>query len=608
MFFTKARIAAVNHPEKIAQGGRLKAATLLVGCVLSTPAWAVDSAPDAVRAAISANPEVQARWHAFLAAGEDKAEARGAYLPSVDIEALAGIANRDFDNRASYGRGQAEITLTQVLFSGFRIRNSVARADHTRLARYYELLDAVQGKALETVQTYDDVRRYRAMVELAQRNYLNHQRVFQQIDQRAGSGVGNKADLLQISGRRSLAESNLLTEAANLHDVSARFARIVGRLPMAEMQPLQVSAELPASLRDVLNQAYGANPGFHAAFESVAAAKASVGEARSAYYPRLELRARQGVYENMNSFDKRTDPERRGQDGVIELRGTYNIFRGGSDRAAERAALQRVSQADDLRLKACVDLRQIAAIAFNDVHNLSEKLDTLRSHKTAAVNVVTAYRDQFDIGRRSLLDVLDSENEAFQAERALVQGEYDLALARYRTLAAMGKLLPALGVARDGVPTLDDLGAEPVRVTPETACPVFDAQDLSLAALRPVADAPARATGALALSGDALFDTGKSALKPEALSKLNELLARLRSEPGPWRIGIVGHTDSTGAVAANRALSLARAVSVRNQLVAGGLDAALITVEGAGSSRPVADNATAEGRAANRRVELSISK
>ncbi|MDT9127038.1 TolC family protein, partial [Escherichia coli] len=78
--------------------------------------------------------------------------------------------------------------------------------------RYYEVLDAVQGKALEAVQAYEDVRRYRAMVELAQRNYGNHQRVFEQIGQRARSGVGNRADLLQISGRRSLAESNLLTE------------------------------------------------------------------------------------------------------------------------------------------------------------------------------------------------------------------------------------------------------------------------------------------------------------------------------------------------------------------------------------------------------------
>jgi len=606
-------MAAVDNSRIFAWGSRLTARTLLVGFCLSTPAaWAAaDSAREAVRAAIERNPEVQTRWHAFLAAGEDKAEARGGYLPSVDIEALAGIANRDFDGRGSYGRGQAEITLTQVLFNGFRIRSAVERADHTRLARYYELLDAVQGKALEAVQAYEDVLRYRDMVELAQRNYVNHQRVFKQIEQRAKSGVGNKADLLQISGRRSLAESNLLTEAANLHDVTARFERIVGRSPMADMAPLTLSAELPAGLKDVLTQAYSANPGFHATFESVAAAKAAVGEARSSFYPRLELRARQGIYENMNSFDKRVDPDPHGQEGVIELRGTYNIFRGGSDLAAERAAVQRMNQADDLRLKACVDLRQIASIAFNDVSNLGEKLDTLRAHKTAAASVVTAYRDQFDIGRRSLLDVLDSENEAFQAERALVQGEYDLAVARYRTLATMGTLLPALGVSREGLPTLGDLDAEPVRVTPETVCPALDEQNLTLAALRPadVDEAPAPLPARkVALAGDALFDTGKSDIRPAALDKLSETVARLKAEPGPWRVAIVGYTDSSGSAAVNRSLSLARAIAVKDHLVAGGLDAALITVEGAGASRPVADNATAEGRAANRRVEISISK
>lgn len=571
-----------------------------------------DSVADAAQLAIESNPEVQAYWHAFLSSAEDRDEVRGAYLPSIDLTASAGRANREFDSRGNYGRGQAEVSLTQMLFDGFKVRSQLARADHTRLVRYYELMDAVQSKALEVAQAYEDVGRYREMVQLAKRNYSNHERVYKQINARTSSGVSNKADLEQISGRRSLAEVNLLTETANLHDASARFLRLVGRAPMAEMAPA-ISADdemIPENLQHLLSLAYAGNPAFHAAFESVNAAQASIDERKASRYPRLELRARYGVYDNINSFDSRTDPAGRGKEGVVELGLNYNIFRGGSDRAAERAAGFRAGQTEDLRLKACVDLRQTASIAWNDYYNLREKLASLKSHRDGSAKVVAAYRDQFDIGRRSLLDVLDSENEAFQAERAYAHGQFDRQTAYYRALTAMGQLLPALGVARDGLPKADELGGKELGEAAQQVCSSAAHQAPTLVALK---DADTAAVSlskdqsdSVRLSADALFAVGKATIEPSGTWGLNKLVAQVKKSLGVSRITITGHTDSSGSEAINKPLSLARAIAVRDYLVRAGIDSALILSRGVSSSEPIATNATAVGRASNRRVEVSI--
>src|SRR5690606_30867951 len=122
---------------------------------------------------------------------------------------------------------------------------------------------------------------------------------------------------------------------------------------------------------------------------------------------------------------------------AVELAITYNLYSGGSNRAAVRRSLELVNQAKDQRDQACIDLRQDTQIAYNDSQRLREQLSALAQHRLSSDKVRTAYAEQFNIGQRTLLDVLDAENEYFQASRALIIAEVDLELAYARSLAAM---------------------------------------------------------------------------------------------------------------------------------------------------------------------------
>ena len=133
---------------------------------------------------------------------------------------------------------------------------------------------------------------------------------------------------------------------------------------------------------------------------------------------------------------------------AAEIVLNWNLFNGGSDQARVRQQVNLSNQAADQRDRVCRETRQTAAIAFNDTRKLSEQLVYLERNTLAIEKARDAYRQQFDIGQRSLLDLLTAENEVYTARRAYANAEHDLALAYARSHAALTQLGTQLGVAR----------------------------------------------------------------------------------------------------------------------------------------------------------------
>lgn len=603
---------------------------------------------DAAQEAVLRNPEVQAKWHAYKEATETVGIARGRYYPSVDLaagifrewkdEPIASGGERDFTSRT------AELRLNQILFDGFATRNDVKRLNYAQRVRYYELLDASENTALETMRAYNDVLRYRALHKLAEQNYVQHRAVYEQIQRKVKLGVGRGVDLEQASGRLALAESNLLTEASNLHDVSARYQRIVGTLPPGEMAGLpKLDQDVPPQKADALRKAYELNPALAAANENIVSSLADVDVKRAPYYPRLDLQASQLWGRDIDGYDGTYD------DRKIGLALNYNLFRGGSDKAGERAAVERVSVAKDLRDKVCRDVRQTLTIAHNDIGRLGEQLQYLEQHLTATEKARDAYRKQFDIGQRTLLDLLDTENELFEARRAYLNASHDYIQAYGRTHGSIGTLLASIGLQRLDTPELFD-GKEKAEFDPDTICPPSPADQLAVDKDKIFADAmaanpallpPERAPVAIGdADGDGVtddkdkcpgtpsgtkvdhtgcplqdvtilkgvnFDFDKSTLRPDALPILDDAVAVMQRYP-EIKVEIAGHTDSVGTDDYNLGLSDRRARAVMEYFISKGIDAGRLSSKGYGESMPIVDNQTTDNRAINRRVEMRVLK
>jgi adhesin transport system outer membrane protein len=408
---------------------------------------------EAVQKAVLTNPEVQAKWHSYQSSNSERSAVVGAYFPEININAIKGRDNND--NRlgsTEFNRTSTAISLNQMIYDGFLTKNEVERFDHLRLVRLYELQDATETIALEVARAYYDVVRYRKLVTLSEENYIRHRSVFELIQAKSKAGVGRRVDLEQISGRLALAESNLLTETSNLHDVSTRFQRLVGSPPEKDLDnPALLTTGIPSDLPSSLNEAFTKNPTLLATIENILSVNSSISAKRSAFQPKLNFRAQAERGNNIDRINGRTN------NNTAEFVLSWNLFNGGSDKARLQQAADQVNVAKDLRDKTCRDIRQTLLIAFNDTSKLTEQLTYLDQHQLSIEKARDAYRQQFDIGQRSLLDLLDTENELFQAKRAFANAEIDLNYAYARTHAVMGSITSALGVSRNDIEAIEQL-------------------------------------------------------------------------------------------------------------------------------------------------------
>ncbi len=600
----------------------IQLATIVVA-ILSGYSLQAQTVPEpmvmAARQAVTSNPEVQARWRGFLAAGNERDVARGGYFPQADLRAGVGRESRvtPLTDYGSYSYNGIQLNINQMLFDGMFTPSEVRRLGYAKLTRYYELNDAAETAALEAVRAYADVARYRELVEMARQNYVEHRQTAALVEERANSGVGRRVDVEQAAGRLALAESNLLTELTNLHDVSARYLRVVGAKPMETVPPLPeklVLAPLPPTRSVVVKDGLIGSPALNAAFENARAARAAIESSKAAYLPRLDLRGYASRERNPLGVDGRQRVH------GVELVLSYNLLRGGADMAREKQAVELHEQARDLQEKVCRDVRQNLSIAYSDVNRLNEQMRYLDQHRLSTEKANAAYRQQFELGQRTLLDLLDSQNEYFQASRAYTNARYDQIVAQARTLSGMGRLVASLNVPRADMPAAREAGQDRDAFPADQLCPVEDDAVASLDKIRaetvipqrprpvpPPPATPTTQTTRVTLSADALFDFDKSQVKPGGTAKLDALVESIKGTEVEVVVAI-GHTDSIGTEDYNQRLSLARAEAVKGYLVSKGIDAKLVRTEGRGESQPVASNATREGRALNRRVDIEVTQ
>jgi len=398
---------------------------------------------EAIQSTIATHPELASRVDSRLSADEDVKVAKGGFYPSVDLNAAYGRGYSDNTNTRALGNHhteilnytQSELRLRQMLFDGFNTANEVDRTKGVVNSRAYYAQGTAQDLALRTTEVYLEVLKHRELVTLAKNNLQAHLRVNDQIGLRTERGVGSNADLDQSKARRALAENNLDTAQVDLADAEANFFSAVGRMP-DELESLpSIRGEVPQSLPDARQAMMENNPYLKSAQADVNSAESQYEVAKSPFYPRFDAEAAVGANNNIQG-DQGHDNEWRV--GVIM---NYNLFRGGSDKARLQSDAHKINQAMDIRNNALRMLNENITLAWNAMVNAKKQTPTAREYADTTQRVRAAYQDQFGLGQRTLLDLLDSENELYNANRRYTEVRYTEEFSMYRILANMGELL-----------------------------------------------------------------------------------------------------------------------------------------------------------------------
>lgn len=399
-----------------------------------------------VEATLRTNPDIKASEYNVRAAEQVYRQARGAYFPSVDI-ALAG--GRETSNNAttralganeiSLNRQERSVRVTQLLYDGSATPGLVAQQSALLEAATARLASSQENVSLRAIQVHLEVLRRNEVVRLAERNLRHHNSTLKKIQERYESGVGTKVDVVQTEGRRAQSRSNLLLAERDAKNGIAQFYRVVGEKPLRLEEPGEITG-LPTTLEAALEIAYRNNPRLKAAEAELDAAIAAHRQAKGVFLPRFDLEV--GATRNENT-DGSAGPN---DDETAVVRMTYNLFRGGADRARLNEAEAREFAAREAVRSVKRAVEEDVTLIWNELQDILQRLELLETHVKSTEEVVVVYNEQLSLGKRTLLDLLDVQNELLRAEVAYVSGKYTAMLARYRVLTSIGHLLDTMGV------------------------------------------------------------------------------------------------------------------------------------------------------------------
>ncbi len=427
----------------------------IAGILLSPPAALAASLEDSIFMALASNPDVGVVQANRRAIDQELRQARALFLPSIDIRAAAGpeytnsLSTRGRATRPNGGDGsstlvrmESQLTLTQMLFDGYATNSEVARQLARTDSAAYRVDEAAEFIALDAIEAHLDILRNQILVDRAEDNLTAHQNIMGRVRQGEQQGGGSIADVRQTEARLAAARNVLATAIGNLRDAQARYIRITGSKPDDLETSTTPIFALPEGPETAAAKAATNSPTVRIAKADIDVAKAELKGSKAGYYPRFDLELGTAANRQIDGIvGSNVEAE-----ALVVMR--YNLFRGGGDIAREREAFARVSESHHGLRKARNEAEEQARLSFNALMTARSRVEALAAQKRANAATRNAYAEQFDLGRRSLLDLLDAENEYYLAISNLTTAEFTETFAVYRVLAIVGDLLPTFEIDR----------------------------------------------------------------------------------------------------------------------------------------------------------------
>ena len=441
---------ALNKSKTMGLGASVSRVALFLSVfVVLVPSAHAISLRDAVSIALDSNPEIGQAIENREAIEFELRQARGLYLPRVDLDASYGVRQLDSPGRRRLRIDDDELephdigaTVTWRLFDGFgreaEIERQASRVDGASL-RVYERSEFI---ALAIAKEYFELLLQQEIIGIANENLDFHQNIRGRIE----SGVGKTyttADDAQSQERLEAARARV-TEAREAFDQARiRFFRLVAKQPSALRPYRNLSGQIPQALGAALKLARENNPRVRLAEADIDAAAALVKKARARYYPEVLLEGRALAGHDIDGVENRTE------DYQARVVAKWNIYNGGIDVANEQEQVRRLSE-ERMRLHSILrETEENVKAAWNTRRRQGELHETLEAQAQSGQEVVDAYDDQFGAGRRTLLDLLSAQNTYFNTSVLARTAGYSEDFAAYRILASIGELTRALHVQVD---------------------------------------------------------------------------------------------------------------------------------------------------------------
>jgi adhesin transport system outer membrane protein len=419
-------------------------AIIAVGLALSVVrASDVFSIFDAIDQAVRTNPGVGEAAANRRATEAELRQNQSTLLPQVRLEARAGpeLFNQSILPPPGNGHwlhgSEGSVVVRQLLFDGFATINQIWRQAARVDAAAARVLERTELIALDAVEAYVDVTRYTRLLSLAQVNLDSHRKIMSNVQARFSGGRAGEGDNQLVRERVSAAEAVYADFRLSLENARAKYRKTIGLEPYALRFPSRL-ANLPKTKDESLAIALQFNPTIRAADADKEAAKYGFRATAGAFMPTVTLEGRAKSGHDSDGILG----DRRDESGKLVL--SWDIFRGGQDSWARYEASERWAEQSARHARLQREAFEALDKAWAARTVTSDRAAALARQVGAAQKVIDSYTKEYEIGQRTLIDVLDSNNQYFNAQVSLISVRGVAVFADYQLLAAMGQMLEYL--------------------------------------------------------------------------------------------------------------------------------------------------------------------
>ena len=405
---------------------------------------------EAVSLGVMTNPEYGVVAATRRATDEELNQAKALYLPSIDFDGQTGyeyeedqltrarVSGDDDETFWSYDVG---LTLTQMLFDGFETKYENERQKHRIQSSAHRVRETAEFVGLAIVEAFLEVVRQRELLGITRENVAEHVAIMDLIQDGVAAGRSTQADLEQIKARLASARAQESTVRQQLRVAEANYAREVGEMPKDLVLPAVPVNGLTANVEEEVKTSLTQSPTLDIANADINVAYAEYEGTGSTLYPQIDLQ--------LNARNGRGRGGHSGRDTSASalLVADWNLYRGGGDMARIREFTHRHQVAKESRNDTARAIESQVRQTWAQMVSAGEQAREFANQAAANQEVVRAYKDQFSLDRRTLLDVLDSQNELFVSRTNTINSEFLEMFAVYSLLAFKGELLPTLNVA-----------------------------------------------------------------------------------------------------------------------------------------------------------------
>lgn len=421
-------------------GSRIARQALISGMValVATPVLA-DDLREALVMAYNTNPSLQAARAQQRAVDEGVPIARAPGLPSVSGTATySEFIETSLDSPLAPQRNlDAAVNLGVPIYAGGGIRNSVNAAKTRVVAGQADLRAVESGVFSQVVATYMDVILAEAVVKLNRANVQRLEVNLQATRDRFEIGDLTRTDVAQSASRLALAQGQTRSAEANLIAARERYIQVIGKAPQDLATPPALQG-LPGSADEAVGVALDSNPDLIAARERSKAAGYDTAAANARRLPQVSVFARSGYNDYLGS-NKLPQVAQSTTDTSVGVRATVPLYQGGLPSAQKRQAQAREGAV--LEQEIGVERQVIASVraAFAQWQAAQSLTVSSQTAVDAAELSLEGVRAENTVGNRTILDILNSENERLNAQVQLVTAKRNAYVAGFNLLAAMGK-------------------------------------------------------------------------------------------------------------------------------------------------------------------------